>query len=55
MRPIRIVIGIVILALSLALLIWGLMPARREIRSQPISPMELQLPTPVSLSISPLF
>jgi hypothetical protein len=48
-RRIRIILGITILTLSLALLIWGFLPARREIRSQPISPAELQLPTPASL------
>ena len=48
MRRIRIVLGIIILSLSLALLVWGFLPARREVRIQPISPTELQLPTPVS-------
>jgi len=47
-RRIRIILGIVILAISIALLIWGLLPPRREIRTQPISPTELQLPTPES-------
>ena len=40
------VVGIIILALSIVLLIWGLLPARREIRTQPISPTDLHLPTP---------
>jgi hypothetical protein len=47
-------VGIAILVLSLGLLVWGLLPARREIRTQPISPTELQLPTPVSFLFSPL-
>ena len=48
MRRIRIVVGIAILIVSIALLVWGLLPARREVRTQPIPPAELQLPTPVS-------
>jgi hypothetical protein len=47
-RRIRIILGIVILAISIALLVWGLFPPRREMRTQPISPTELQLPTPES-------
>jgi len=48
-RRIRVVLGISILIISITLLIWGLLPPRREIRTQPISPTELQLPTPESL------
>lgn len=48
MRRLRIIAGIAILLTSLALLAWGLLPARREIRTQPISPTEMQLPTPIS-------
>lgn len=48
-RWIRVVLGISILIISITLLIWGLFPPRREIRTQPISPAELQLPTPESL------
>jgi hypothetical protein len=44
-------IGIAILIVSIALLAWGLLPARHEVRTQPISPTELQLPTPISFSI----
>lgn len=47
-RRIRIILGIVILVLSIALLVWGFAPVRHEIRTQPISPTELQLPTPES-------
>jgi hypothetical protein len=50
MRRVRIVLGMIILILSIALLVWGFLPARREVRTQPISPTELQLPTPVSFS-----
>jgi hypothetical protein len=35
----------------MALLIWGLAPARRETRIQNISPSEMQLPTPSSLQL----
>jgi hypothetical protein len=47
-RRVRIVLGITILILSAALLVWGFLPARRETRTQPISPTDLQLPTPAS-------
>lgn len=53
MRRVRVMLGIVILILSLALLIWGLLPSRREVRVQPISPTELQLPSPSSFLIDP--
>jgi hypothetical protein len=53
MRQIRIVLGVILVILSIALLAWGFLPARREIRTQPIPPAELQLPTPVSYYISP--
>ena len=54
MRRLRIVLGIIILILSLSLLIWGLLPMRREVRTQPISPTDLQLPTPTSLLVNPV-
>jgi hypothetical protein len=44
MRRLRIFIGVIILIASIVLLAWGFMPTRHEIRSQPISPTELQLP-----------
>jgi hypothetical protein len=52
-RPVRVVLGLLILIVSIALLIWGLLPARHEIRSQPISPTDLQLPTPASFHFQP--
>ncbi len=55
MRGARIILGMIILVLSCALLIWSLAPARRVIRTQPISPTELQLPTPSSLLVQPTF
>ena len=54
MRQIRVVVGIMIVIISIALLIWGFLPARHEVRTQPISPTELQLPTPASLLIQPI-
>jgi hypothetical protein len=48
MRRVRIALGIIILIFSIILLLWGFLPARHEVRSQPISPTELQLPTPIS-------
>ena len=50
-RKIRIVVGVVILAVSIYLLIWGFAPAKRETRIQNISPSEMQLPTPSSLNL----
>jgi hypothetical protein len=47
-RRARILLGLLILAISISLLIWGFLPARRETRIQPISPSDLRLPTPVS-------
>jgi hypothetical protein len=52
-RKIRIVIGVIILTVSIVLLVWSFKPLGREIRTQPISPSELQLPTPTSLLIQP--
>jgi hypothetical protein len=49
------VLGLLILAISISLLIWGFLPARRETRIQPIPPAELQLPTPVSFFSQPIF
>lgn len=43
-RKIRVLLGIIILALSISLLIWGFAPTRKETRVQPIAPSDLQLP-----------
>lgn len=48
MRKLRIVIGIVLLVLSCALLVWGVWPVARVRHILPISPTEMQLPTPSS-------
>lgn len=53
-RRLRILLGILILTLSLALLIWGFMPLGRITRTQPISPSDMQLPTPISLHTYPI-
>ena len=47
-RKIRLFLAISILALSLALLIWGLWPTLVETRIQPVDPSQMQLPTPAS-------
>jgi hypothetical protein len=54
-RRVRIILGLLILALSISLLIWGFLPARRETRVQPIPPAELQLPTPITLQYQQVF
>jgi len=53
MRRVRIIVGILILTVSIALLIWAYKPLERETRTQPLNPSELQLPTPISL-LTPL-
>ena len=50
MRQFRIALGIVILTLSIILLAWGFWPRRHEVRTQPISPTDLLLPTPISFA-----
>ena len=47
-RKLLTLLGVLILAFSIWLLIWGFAPARRERRVQDISPAEMQLPTPSS-------
>ncbi|MGE5775649.1 MAG: hypothetical protein ACM33V_05480 [Chloroflexota bacterium] len=53
MRKARAILGMIILIISLALLVWGLLRPRHEIRTQPIPPAELQLPTPASFLDQP--
>jgi len=45
-RTIRRVLAVVLLMVSLALLAWGLWPGLELSRVLPISPLEMQLPTP---------
>ncbi|GAB4504017.1 MAG: hypothetical protein Fur0043_10100 [Anaerolineales bacterium] len=47
-RKIRLLLAILILALSCALLVWGIWPEERQTRIQPIQPTQMQLPTPAS-------
>jgi len=47
-RKIRIFLGVVVLILSLALLVWGLWPTEYRTRIVPVGPGQMQLPTPVS-------
>jgi hypothetical protein len=47
-RTARRILGLVILLISLALLVWGLWPMDRISRILPVSPMDMQLPTPES-------
>ena len=49
MKTFRIVLAVIILAVSIYFLIWGYAPNPRETRIQNISPTEMQLPTPSSL------
>jgi len=44
-QKIRRIIGIVILMVSLALLIWGLWPFGDLVRTVPIDPQDMQLPS----------
>ncbi len=50
-RRIRVLLGVIILAISISLLIWGFAPVRREVRTQPVQPADLQLPTPESFRL----
>ena len=47
-RKIRLLLAILILAISLALLVWGLWPNLVETRIVPVGPSQMQLPTPIS-------
>lgn len=48
MRKLRIALGIALLLFSCALLVWGVWPVSRVRHILPISPTEMQLPTPSS-------
>jgi hypothetical protein len=43
-KKIRLFLSIFVLAISIALLVWGYSPNPRETRVQPIVPAEMQLP-----------
>ncbi|MCB0100415.1 MAG: hypothetical protein H6635_09800 [Anaerolineales bacterium] len=53
MKKLRMILAVIVLAVSLALLIWGYAPNPHEMRIQTISPTEMQLPTPSSLHPEP--
>jgi hypothetical protein len=53
-KRIRVLLGILILTVSIALLVWGYRPLGRETLTNPISPSDLQLPTPVTLQFDPV-
>jgi len=44
----RRVLGLIVLLISLALLVWGFWPYADQTRVMPIRPSDLQLPTPES-------
>lgn len=48
-RRYRRLLGLLILLLSVAMLLWGLWPVGYESLSIPVPPESLQLPTPTSL------
>jgi hypothetical protein len=53
-KRVRVLVGVLIFAISIALLIWAYKPLGRKTLTSPISPSDLQLPTPVSLLIYPV-
>lgn len=53
-RKLRIILGLLILAISISLLIWGFIPARHETRTEPIPRQQLELPTPASFFSEPI-
>lgn len=54
MKRMRVILGVLLFALSIALLIWAFKPLDRITRTQPIPPQDLQLPTPISLLVTPV-
>ena len=54
MRRMRIILGVLILVISIALLVWAYKPLDRITNTQPISPADMQLPTPISLLAPPV-
>jgi hypothetical protein len=53
-RRIRVILGVLILVVSIALLVWAYKPLDHKILTQPISPSDMQLPTPISLHFDPI-
>ena len=52
-RTVRFLVAILVLTLSISLLVWAYRPNPRETRIQPVSPAEMQLPTPASFRVDP--
>jgi hypothetical protein len=52
-RRVRIIMGVAILAVSIALLVWSFRPLDRQVLTRPITPLDMQLPTPTSLLVPP--
>ncbi|HEY3312654.1 MAG TPA: hypothetical protein VGK00_13520 [Anaerolineales bacterium] len=48
-RWIRLLFTVVLMAISIAALAWGLLPGAKVVRRQKIEPTEMQLPTPSSV------
>jgi hypothetical protein len=48
MQKLGLVLGVIVLAVSVALLLWGIWPAARTQFILPITPSEMSLPTPTS-------
>ena len=47
-RNIRRILFIFLLLVSLALIVWGFWPGETTIKTLPVSPSDMQLPTPTS-------
>lgn len=45
-RHLRRLLGLIILLISLAVLIWGLLPSIHVVQSIPVLPQDMQLPSP---------
>ncbi|MBI5824276.1 MAG: hypothetical protein HZB18_09635 [Chloroflexi bacterium] len=54
MKKLRLLLALLILAVSFSLLLWGYLPNPREVIDRDIPPAEMQLPTPTSLHPYPL-
>ena len=52
-RTWRLLLALLVLTISLALLLWGFWPMRREKLVTPVQPSDLTLPTPSSLFLDP--
>jgi hypothetical protein len=47
-RQLRRIIFILLLVVSLALVLWGFWPGETMIKTLPVSPFDMQIPTPTS-------